>query len=281
MGNDRYIPGVPCWVDTWQEEPAAAADFYAGLFGWSFEESSPPGGSIYLMAKLDGKEVAAVGEKPPGVPTTWNMYVRVFDADAAASRIGAAGGNTIMEPFDIPPFGRMGVFADADGAVFSIWQAGEFMGAAAVNSPGSWVWNDLSVPASTDARNFYGDVFGWKTHVVQAGEHSFETFVLPGYGDFLELSNPGLRKQLAEGGAPEGFEDVVAALNIQPEEGGTTGTPANWGVTISVDDTDAMAARAEQLGAKILVPPFELGPVRNAVISDPQGAVLTISKYSG
>jgi uncharacterized protein len=30
---DRYIPGVPCWVDTTQPDPGAAAAFYAALFG--------------------------------------------------------------------------------------------------------------------------------------------------------------------------------------------------------------------------------------------------------
>ena len=30
---DRYIPGVPCWIDTTQPDPDAAAAFYGGLFG--------------------------------------------------------------------------------------------------------------------------------------------------------------------------------------------------------------------------------------------------------
>ena len=41
--RDGYIPGVPCWVDTSQPDPKAAADFYGGLFGWEFENVMPPG----------------------------------------------------------------------------------------------------------------------------------------------------------------------------------------------------------------------------------------------
>jgi hypothetical protein len=35
--------GVPCWIDTWQDDPEAAARFYAGLFGWEIEETTPAG----------------------------------------------------------------------------------------------------------------------------------------------------------------------------------------------------------------------------------------------
>ena len=40
--QDRYIPGVPCWVDTTQPDPEAAVAFYGGLFGWEFEDVMPP-----------------------------------------------------------------------------------------------------------------------------------------------------------------------------------------------------------------------------------------------
>jgi hypothetical protein len=40
--RDGYIPGVPCWVDASEPDPEAAVDFYAGLFGWEFEQVMPP-----------------------------------------------------------------------------------------------------------------------------------------------------------------------------------------------------------------------------------------------
>ena len=39
----EYPAGVPCWVDTSQPDPEAAAAFYGGLFGWEFEDRTPPG----------------------------------------------------------------------------------------------------------------------------------------------------------------------------------------------------------------------------------------------
>ncbi len=41
----------------------------------------------------------------------------------------------------------------------------------------------------------------------------FKSWTLPGYGDHLEATvNPGMLKGMAEMGAPEGFEDVVATI---------------------------------------------------------------------
>src|SRR6185436_12995167 len=43
--RDGFGPGVPCWVDTWQPDAAAAAAFYAGLFGWETEMTDAPAGA--------------------------------------------------------------------------------------------------------------------------------------------------------------------------------------------------------------------------------------------
>ena len=50
-------------------------------------------------------------------------------------------------------------------------------------------------------------------------------------------------------------------------------------MTFAVDDADAIAAKAEQLGGKVVVPPFDAEPVRMTVLADPQGTVFTASKY--
>jgi predicted enzyme related to lactoylglutathione lyase len=55
--------------------------------------------------------------------------------------------------------------------------------------------------------------------------------------------------------------------------------PSHWSVTFSVDDPDAIAARAAELGRRVIAPPFDAGPVRIALLADPQGAVFTVSRY--
>jgi uncharacterized protein len=102
-------------------------------------------------------------------------------------------------------------------------------------------------------------------------------WTLPGYGDYLERDNPDLRKLMAEADAPEGFEDVVASINPIPDD--QPDTPAHWSVTFALDDADATAAKATELGGTVIVPPFDAPWVRMTIINDPQGATFIASKF--
>ena len=53
-----------------------------------------------------------------------------------------------------------------------------------------------------------------------------------------------------------------------------------WSVNFWVEDTDAIAYRTVQLGAKAVVPPYDAPGFREAVLADPQGAVLSVSKLT-
>lgn len=275
--RDGYIPGVPCWVDTAQPNPEAAIDFYGPLFGWEFENVLPPeSDGDYFMARIRGSDVAAVGSIPEAAPqqAMWNSYVWVDSADETASKVSAAGGNVVMEPFDVMDAGRMAVFTDPGGAMFCVWQANQNKGAQLVNEHGTVNFNDLNTRDPEGAKSFYGSVFGWETLELPGG---FRAWTLSGYGDHLEKDNPELRENMTEVGAPEGFEDVVATLvpigDDQPD------TPPHWNVTFAVDDADAVADKATELGGKVVVPPMDAPWVRMTVIADPQGATFTASKF--
>lgn len=272
-----YIPGVPCWVDTSQPDPEAAVDFYRGLFGWEFEDLMPPGSQgEYFVGRLRGGDVAAVGSIPEAAPAVamWNTYIWVESADATAAKVRDAGGAVVMEPFDVLDAGRMAVFTDPEGAAFCVWQAKAHRGAQIVNEPGSVSFNDLGTRDVETAKSFYGALFGWTTLAVDG---AFDMWTLPGYGDYLERDNPDLRKQMAEADAPAGFEDVVASVNPIPND--QPDTPPHWGVTFAVDDADATAAKATELGGQVIVPPFDAPWVRMTIINDPQGATFTATKF--
>jgi predicted enzyme related to lactoylglutathione lyase len=275
--RDGFIPGVPCWVDASEPDPEAAVGFYSGLFGWAFEDAMPPGSDgKYFIARLRGADVAAVGSIPEAAPPTamWNTYIWVDSADETASEVRDAGGGVVAEPFDVLDAIRMAVFTDPEGSAFCAFQAREHKGAQIVNEPGSLNFNDLNTRDVEGARSFYGSVFGWQTLGLEGG---FQAWTLPGYGDHLERDNPDLRKRMAEADAPEGFEDAVAS--IVPIPGDQPDTPAHWGVTFAVDDADAVAAKATELGGRVIVPPFDAPWVRMTVIRDPQGAAFTASKF--
>jgi predicted enzyme related to lactoylglutathione lyase len=116
-------------------------------------------------------------------------------------------------------------------------------------------------------------VFGWE--ILDLGG-SF-AWALPGYGDFLEQRTPGTRENMAQMGAPERFEDVVASLVAIPDD--QPDVAPRWGVTFGVEDADAIAARAADRGGRVVVAPFDAPWIRTTVIADPQGATFTATKF--
>ena len=274
--QDRYIPGVPCWIDTTQPDPDAAAAFYGNLFGWELDDAMPPDApGKYLIARLGGGNVAAVSSPMGDAPAAamWNTYVWVDDADETAAKVRDAAGTVLSEPFDVMDAGRMGVFADPAGAVFCGWQPKNHRGAGVVNEHGSLNFNVLNTRDIEGAGRFYGAVFGWELLDVGGAP----MWALPAYGDFLEGGTPGTRENMAAMGAPARFEEVVATAIPIPDD--QPDTPAHWGVTFAVEDADAVAARATELGGQVVVPPFDAPWVRMTVITDPQGATFTASKF--
>jgi hypothetical protein len=274
--RDGYIPGVPCWVDTPQPDPEGALPFYGGLFGWEFEDMMPEGSDQkYFAARIKGGDVAAVGSVPPGSPplAVWNTYIWVDSADDAAAKARAAGGAVLAEPFDVLEAGRMAVLADPEGAAFNVWEAKAHKGAQVVNEHGSLNFNGLATRDVDAAKAFYSAVFGWDVLTLPAGL----MWTLPGYGDHLEESSPGLREQMAAMNAPDGFIDVVAALRLIADD--DTDTPPHWSVTFGVDDVAAVAAQAGELGGEVVEGPVDVPWARMAVIKDPAGAIFIASQF--
>ena len=274
--RDGYIPGVPCWVDTSQPDAEAALPFYRGLFGWEFENVMPDGSEgEYFIGRIRGGDVAAVGSIPEGAPpmAMWNTYIWVDSADDAVSKVRDAGGGVVMDPFDVMDHGRMAVLTDPEGAVFNVWQANDHKGAQVVNEHGALNFNGLATRGLDGAKAFYGAVFGWEVLALRAGS----MWTLPGYGDHLEERSPGLRAQMEQMGAPDGFIDVVAA--IDPVADDDAETPAHWSVTFGVDDAEAAAARARELGGEVVSGPVDAPWARLAVIRDPQGATVIASQF--
>jgi uncharacterized protein len=240
--TDRYLPGVPCWIELGAPDPGAAGTFYGGLFGWTVEAG---------VARLDGRAVAGIAEGAPG----WTTHVRVDDAGAVAARAHAAGGRA--------DGARL---SDPAGAQLLIVEQG---GAEVVNAPGTWNWSNLETTDPDGAQAFYGAVFGWQAMPMGGGVAMWR---VPGYGDRLAELDPGLRERHAEAGIPPGFSDAVAWL--------APGQQARWTVTFAADDADGSAARAQELGGTLLVAPYDEQGARVATLRDPQGAEFTVSRWA-
>jgi predicted enzyme related to lactoylglutathione lyase len=266
-----YPRGVSCWIDTEQPDPAAAAEFYGGLFGWTFENVMPPGApDVYLIAQLDGSDVAAVGSAATGTSAAWNTYFAVDDVDATAPDVVRAGGIVVSGPEDAGPGGRTATCRDTQGAEFRLWQAYRRLGAQTVNVPGAWNFSNLRTGDIAAAEQFYERLFGWR--YLDLGESVEAMIAVEGFGRHLaDTVDPEIYERQA--GVPEGFADVIGAVQS------TTGSEQpHWEVVFSVASRAKSVARAEALGATVLstedTPWTDL-----ARLHDPQGATLTLSEF--
>jgi predicted enzyme related to lactoylglutathione lyase len=268
-----YPHGVPCWVDTEQPDPAAAAAFYSGLFGWTLTDAVPPGApGTYLIATLDGQDVGGIG---PGEGTpVWHTYIAVDDAEAAAAAVTAGGGTVTEGPVEVGPGGRWVTFTDPAGAAARLWEARRRRGSQYVNGPGGWNFSNLHTP-DRSVLGFYSTVFGWEADELGDGDYASTMLRVPGYGEHLAATvDPGIHERQAEVSVPPGFADAVGwLLDAKPGE-----RPC-WEVAFTVADRDDSVATAERLGATVLSS-TDTDWTKEAVIRDPQGAVLTLSQFT-
>jgi len=254
----EYAPGTFCWVELSTTDSEAAKKFYIALFGWSIEDHPMDPAGVYTMLKQDGKDVGALYQMPAemtaqGIPPNWLSYASVANADEAAAKAKSLGATLLQEPFDVMEVGRMAVVQDPTKAVFAFWEAKAHCGASLVNVPNSVCWNELATPDVEKAGDFYTGLFGWGKNVQQMGPMTYTSFM--------------------NGERPAG------GMYTPPPEMGDI--PPHWLVYFAVDDTDAMLARATELGAQVCAPPMDIpGTGRFAVLKDPQGAAFAIIKLS-
>ncbi|GAA2143499.1 VOC family protein [Kitasatospora kazusensis] len=249
-----YAPGTPCWVDLMAKDQQAALDLYRDLFGWQGQVGPPEFGG-YAVCALNEKPVAGIGpamapEGQPTPPTVWTTYLSTDDADATQAAITKAGGTVMVPVMDVGTTGRMLVAADPTGAVFGVWQPGDFFGAHVVNEPGALTWNELHTADIPAAAAFYRAVFGVEIAPMEGMDEEYFAYNVD---------------SAARGG--------VAKLQNDPP-----GTPAHWLTYFSVDDADSTVDALVKRGGTVLVPPFDMVAGRMAVLSDPQGAIFSVIK---
>lgn len=100
--------------------PDAAREFYAGLFGWRFEQVEGQAyWGIYNGERLNGGMLPLPDGAP--VPTHWLVYFTSADLDGDATRIADLGGRVVVAPMEIPS-GRILLAADPQGAHFALFE---------------------------------------------------------------------------------------------------------------------------------------------------------------
>ena len=115
---------------------------------------------------------------------------------------------------------------------------------------GAFSWFELTTEDLPAAQSFYSRLFGWSTERWD-GEVDYTLVKVAG-------------------------KEVAGMVSAGPGQG----KPLGWGVYVTVTDVDQTAAKAEELGGRVLVAPRDIPRVgRFCVLQDPQGAVLTAITY--
>ena len=104
------------YVEFATRDVAAAKEFYAAAFGWTFTDYGPDYTSF-----TDGR-LAGGFFTSPDAPTKMNPMIVIFGANLedAESRVKKAGGKIVKPSFEFPG-GRRFHFTDPTGLELSVW----------------------------------------------------------------------------------------------------------------------------------------------------------------
>ncbi|MGI9646798.1 MAG: VOC family protein [Ilumatobacteraceae bacterium] len=251
-----HAPGTPCWVDLMSPDIDGAKAFYTSVFGWDAEDQyDDEGNLIYVMFSRGGKNVAGLGGQPPGMgdmPPVWNSYVSTADVAATTERVTAAGGSVMMPGMQVMDAGEMAIFTDPTGAAFSVWKAGEHIGAQVANEANTWSWNELMTRDIDAALGFYSSVFDWTYDAVDMG--------------------PAGTYHVIAGGDYNGLGGLMAMPAEMPPM-----VPNHWGVYFMSGDIDATIAAITGAGGQIVNGPMAVPGVGNtATAHDPAGGSFSV-----
>ena len=177
----------------------------------------------------------------------------VPDVGVAQQVVTQHGGSTLLAPRTVPELGTVGIFTDAEGAVFGAIHRDGGDPEDYLAEPGEWIWIQLLSRDAVRAGEFYAQLAPYELVDNAQSERS---------GSYLLVSQEYARAGLVTIPADR--------TEIQP----------TWLPFVRVESIAAATARAQQLGGKVLVAPRpDLADGKVAVIADPTGAAIGILEW--
>jgi len=243
------------WYDLLTTDVPAVQEFYASLFGWTFEAEPDGGGVDFVTIRHEGRAIGgmvATGDLERDVNVSqWVASLSVLDVDSAAARVTRLGGEIVNEPRDLPDRGRTALVRDDQGALLALLASSSGDPPVDRTRTGAWLWTELWSRDIDSSVEFYSGLLDYEVATVEGG----------GAEEYRVLSVRDIpRAGILEYELPE----------LHP----------NWVPYVLVDDPDDLVGRVEALGGRVLIAPNP--DIRNgsvALIADPSGAALTIQRW--
>jgi len=252
--SDEPLFGKFIWHDLITDDVQAATAFYGGLLGWTFEETTHPGGGDYTLVFSGERLVAgivALDDPADADYSRWLGYLSVQDVDAAVGATRSAGGSAVAGPLDLPNVGRAAAIQDPQGAVVGLIRSG--LGDpddSLAPRPGVVVWNEMLASDDVAAAAFYSAIGGLQVRAESR----------PG-GVYRVLSAQG--------------KDRSAVMQRPNDD-----IEPFWLTHFAVGNVAEAAERAAALGGEVLLGPDpELRDGTIVLVVDPTGAVLALQQW--
>ncbi|MXU66302.1 VOC family protein [Oceanomicrobium pacificus] len=233
-----YRPGQVVWRDLITPDVAGASEFYGQLFGWDIRVA----GDGYSLILKDGIAIGGIANSDATDDNYWLPLVSVNNVDGAVARATGNGATALLGPEDLGARGRGALLRDPDGATFGVVRSATGDPADLPEKPGFWGWSEVWSLDKTAVAPFYAMVTGTVPATRQIGGVSY--------------------LHMKSGDTP------AFGLVDRPSEA----VPATWVNYVHVADAAATAARALELGGRVLAEPTD-GPGGGtvAVIADKWG----------
>jgi predicted enzyme related to lactoylglutathione lyase len=245
--SGAYQPGKIVWHDLVTPDLAASQDFYGKLFGWTFDEVT----TGYVIVRNETRMIGGMASLDSGNRAGyWVPQMSVPDVDKAVNKTTSAGGQALLKPFDLPDRGRVALVRDPEGGVFGLIRTARGDPPDSPAALNEWLWHEI-----------------WSQNV-EASERFYTS--LAGFTVSRDKSQGTNYRLMTAGGRPR--------LAVADKPGDLPGN--TWAVYVRVADVDAMTAKAESLGATVLMAPRSA--VRHgsvAIITDPTGAGLVLQEW--
>ena len=256
--SSARLAGKIVWHDLLTTDIEASRKFYGGMFGWTFEEVPISLGfgksGNYLLIRHKGELVGGmVDTERLGTKVNnsqWVVLMSVDDVDAAAQNVVDAGGEIMTPPTDLNERGRIAVVTDNSGALFAILQTRDGDPIDTSAAFGSFMWDEVWVPDSAAAANFYSSIAPFQPVSLETGRDS-------------------VYRGLGVDGRPR-----MGILQDPIEE-----LPPTWASYIRVEDMSVLD-KVEALGGEVLLPAAnrDIGG-QVALIAGPSGAGVVLQTW--
>lgn len=243
----KYYTGKIVWHDLLTDDVTKAKQFYAELFGWSFEDNGEYT-TIYHHDKAIGGMMQISHKSDKKSEAVWLPSFSVKDVDSAIVELKAKQGKVLKGPLDMPQRGRGALVSDVQGAQIVLLRSKGGDPLDTTPKVGDWLWNEL-----------------W-TNNAQESEALYRRL-----GKYDTVSKVGMYRIMKhEGQWRAGIRDV------SQED-----AKSRWVSVVRVADLHRSMDKVRHLGGQVLMEPHkDVADGNVAVIADNTGALLLIQHWT-